>query len=75
MQRVRAGLTGLAAIFLMVLIAAAGLRPGRSAGHPASGETLAMLGVAPGAEAARKTAPPGRALPVARPAPPVSTTP
>lgn len=53
MQRVRAGLTGLAAIFLMVLIAAAGLKPARPGPHvgmaarPPS-ETLAVLGVAPG---------------------------
>ena len=50
MQRVRAGLTGLAAIFLMVLIAAAGLKPARpqvAARQPS--ETLAVLGVAPGA--------------------------
>ena len=48
MQRVRAGLTGLAAIFLMVLIAAAGIKPNRSAPPVAHGETLAVLGVAPG---------------------------
>jgi hypothetical protein len=53
MQRMRAGLTGLAAIFLMVLIAAAGLKPARpnvTAGAPARppSETLAVLGVAPG---------------------------
>lgn len=50
MQRVRAGLTGLAAIFLMVLIAAAGSKPVRPV-VPAAGahsETLAVLGVAPG---------------------------
>jgi hypothetical protein len=57
MQRVRAGLTGLAAIFLMVLIAAAGIKPNRSAPVVAHGETLAVLGVAPGSggEADRKT--------------------
>ena len=58
MQRVRAGLTGLAAIFLMVLIAAAGLRPARPVAHAAGrSETLAVLGVAPGSnsEADRKT--------------------
>lgn len=49
-QRVRWGLTGLAAIFLLVLIAAAGLRPGRTP-ETAQGqnEPLAELGVAPGA--------------------------
>ena len=59
MQRVRAGLTGLAAIFLMVLIAAAGLRPARPVAHAAGrSETLAVLGVAPGSngEADRKLA-------------------
>lgn len=47
-QRVRVGLTGLAAIFLLVLIAAAGLRPTvpRAAPQPAD-EPLAVLGVAP----------------------------
>ncbi len=51
MQRVRVGLTGLAFIFLLVLITAAGLRPGRSvAPAEAQGETLAVLGVAPGAD-------------------------
>lgn len=49
-QRVRVGLTGLAAIFLLVLIAAAGLRPGVSRGaSQAVDEPLAMLGVAPAA--------------------------
>lgn len=52
-QRIRVGLTGLAAIFLLVLVAAAGLRPGPAgpAGPTpeATGEPLAVLGVAPGA--------------------------
>jgi hypothetical protein len=49
MQRVRVGLTGLAFIFLLMLIAAAGMRPSESvAPAEAEGETLAMLGVAPG---------------------------
>ncbi len=47
-ERLRWGLTGLAAIFLIVLGAAAGLRPGGSANKPGSGESLAVLGVAPG---------------------------
>jgi hypothetical protein len=49
-QRVRVGLTGLAAIFLLVLVATAGLRPGvpRNAAQPAD-EPLAVLGVAPAA--------------------------
>lgn len=47
-QRVNIGLTGLAAIFLTVMAAAAGVR----AAHPAAAvdpnaETLAVLGVAP----------------------------
>lgn len=65
MQRVRAGLTGLAAIFLMVLIAAAGMKPGRSAAAPGThGETLAVLGVAPGASDTDR-----RAVSETRPAP------
>lgn len=47
-QRIRVGLTGLAAIFLLVMGAAAGLRPARSvAPDDAQAETLAVLGVAP----------------------------
>lgn len=49
MQRIRIGLTGLAFVFLLVLIASAGMRPERSvAPEGAQGETLAMLGVVPG---------------------------
>ena len=49
-QRIRLGLTGLAAIFLLVLVAAAGLRPDQSrAASETTGEPLAVLGVAPGA--------------------------
>ena len=49
-QRVRVGLTGLAAIFLLVLVAAAGLRPTETAAMSrAADEPLAVLGVAPGA--------------------------
>lgn len=52
-QRVRVGLTGLAAIFLLVLVAAAGLRPTESMATPqATDEPLAVLGVAPGAGSA-----------------------
>lgn len=47
-ERLRWGLTGLAAIFLLVLVAAAGLRPRARADRPATGEPLAVLGVAPG---------------------------
>ena len=47
-ERLRWGLTGLAAVFLIVLVAAAGLRPtGREDKH-GTGEPLAVLGVAPG---------------------------
>lgn len=48
MQRVRFGLTGLAAIFLLVVVAAAGLKPAARTSQPqGQGETLAVLGVAP----------------------------
>ena len=44
-QRIRVGLTGLAAIFLLVLIAAAGMRPDHSvAPQDSQGEPLAVLG-------------------------------
>jgi hypothetical protein len=66
-RRLRLGLTGLAAIFLLVLIAAAGLRPSApSAAAPDSqAEPLAVLGVAPGAgpaatEVAKVPPPPQR---------------
>lgn len=49
MQRVRVGMTGLAFVFMLLLVAAAGMRPERSvAPANAQGETLALLGVAPG---------------------------
>lgn len=49
-HRIRVGLTGLAAIFLLVLVAAAGLRPTQSlAAADTQAEPLAVLGVAPGA--------------------------
>ncbi len=49
MQRVRVGMTGLAFVFMLLLVAAAGMRPDRSvAPAGAQGETLALLGVAPG---------------------------
>jgi hypothetical protein len=49
-QRIRVGLTGLAAIFLLLLIAAAGMRPTESlAAQGTQTEPLAVLGVAPGA--------------------------
>lgn len=62
-QRVRVGLTGLAAIFLLVLVATAGLRPGVQRGAPqAVDEPLAVLGVAPAA--------PDERLPATAPAAP-----
>ncbi|MBC7506181.1 MAG: hypothetical protein H7267_10725 [Sandarakinorhabdus sp.] len=49
-ERLRLGLTGLGAIFLLVLIVAAGLRPvSHREFHDPKGESLAVLGVAPGA--------------------------
>lgn len=49
-RRIRLGLTGLAAIFLLVLIAAAGLRPtAQPTAVDSQAEPLAVLGVAPGA--------------------------
>jgi hypothetical protein len=56
-RRIRLGLTGLAAIFLIVLIAAASLRPaGPSAARDPQAEPLAVLGVAPGAAPAEEIA-------------------
>ena len=46
-DRLRWGLTGLAAVFLIVM-AAAGLRPASPPNKPGAGEPLAVLGVAPG---------------------------
>jgi len=47
-ERLRWGLTGLAAVFLIVLAAAAGLGPTGREEQPGAGEPLAVLGVAPG---------------------------
>lgn len=51
-ERLRWGLTGLAAIFLIVMLAAARLGPASvaqtAADQPGTGEPLAVLGVAPG---------------------------
>lgn len=47
-ERLRWGLTGLAAIFLIVMLAAARLSPSRTGNQPGAGEPLAVLGVAPG---------------------------
>jgi hypothetical protein len=63
-QRINAGLTGLAAIFLIVVSAAAGIRSSRPASPvDPKAETLAVLGVAPssGTDATlNKSAPPVR---------------
>jgi hypothetical protein len=47
-ERLRLGLTGLAGVFLIVLIAAASLQPTGRDNQPGTGEPLAVLGVAPG---------------------------
>lgn len=70
-QRVNVGLTGLAAVFLTVMAAAAGVRAARPASLVDSkAETLAVLGVAPssGAGATLSTVVPSRtaAKPVVR---------
>ncbi len=66
MQRVRLGLTGLAFVFLTILIAIVALRSERmgTTNPQPQGETLAMLGVAPGAEQA-PTSPTTHAAPAA----------
>lgn len=62
MQRVRVGMTGLAFVFMLLLVAAAGMRPDRSvAPANAQGETLALLGVAPGSSDMLKRAAHARA--------------
>jgi hypothetical protein len=49
-ERLRLGLTGLGAIFLIVMVVAAGLKPAaRNDDRDPQGESLAVLGVAPGA--------------------------
>jgi hypothetical protein len=49
-ERLRWGLTGLGAIFLIVMVVAAGLKPApRATDRDPQGESLAVLGVAPGA--------------------------
>lgn len=67
MQRVRLGLTGLAAIFLLVMVAAASLKPVRQVMQPkGQAETLAVLGVAPSS---------GAAEPIRQPPPAVAPAP
>lgn len=49
-ERLRLGLTGLGTIFLIVMVVAAGLKPASAPHEPVpAGESLAVLGVAPGA--------------------------
>jgi hypothetical protein len=48
-HRIRVGLTGLGAIFLFVMISAASLQPSAAVSLPEPPESLAVLGVAPGA--------------------------
>jgi hypothetical protein len=50
-HRIRMGLTGLATVFLLVMFAAAGMRPTPTAAAAVAppAESLAVLGVAPGA--------------------------
>ncbi len=77
-QRIRIGLTMLAAIFLVVLVAAAGMRPHRSvAPADSAGEPLANMGLAPGAghadaaaATATQAAPPPRPVRAVTAAPP-----
>ncbi len=47
-ERLRWGVTGLGAIMLIVMAAAAGMRPAGKEAQPGTGEPLAVLGVAPG---------------------------
>ena len=55
-------MTGLAFVFMLLLVAAAGMRPDRSvAPANAQGETLALLGVAPGSSDMLKRAAHARA--------------
>ena len=64
MQRVRVGLTGLAAIFLLVMFAAASLKPVRQIVQPkGQAETLAVLGVAPSSGAVEPIRQPQQAAP------------
>jgi hypothetical protein len=58
-ERLRIGLTGLGAIFLIVMVVAAGLKPvGRATDRDPQGESLAVLGVAPGAGQGAPDTPP-----------------
>lgn len=57
MNRVRLGLTGLALVFLLVMAAAILLRPPAEPEPKAREDTLATLGVAPGADKNAEPAP------------------
>ncbi len=48
MQRLRAGLTGLGLVFLVVMIASLLFTPAKGPADPVPSEPLARLGVAPG---------------------------
>lgn len=68
MHRVRVGMTGLAFVFMLLLVAAAGMRPDRSvAPANAEGETLAQLGVAPGSTDMLRRAAHNREQPAKKP--------
>jgi hypothetical protein len=70
-ERLRLGLTGLGAIFLIVMVVAAGLKPiSRQQAAEPQGESLAVLGVAPGAGSTPSVPPAGAAAPATTPAPP-----
>lgn len=71
-ERLRLGLTGLGAIFLIVMVVAAGLKPiSRQRTAEPQGESLAVLGVAPGAGSTPQPPPPTASVaPVPTPAPP-----
>jgi hypothetical protein len=61
-DRLRAGLTGLGLVVVVVILTAANVRPSAMAGASApGGETLAVLGVAPSSDAAANAATPDAA--------------
>jgi hypothetical protein len=61
-DRLRAGLTGLGLVVVVVVLTAANVRPTAMAGVSApGGETLAVLGVAPNSDAAANAATPDAA--------------
>lgn len=70
-DRLRWGVTGLGAIMLIVMAAAAGMRPAGNEAQPGTGEPLAVLGVAPGP--ATRTESTGPIAPADGPADPAAT--